>query len=463
MDEETSLRINEATTSLRSEDQQTNVREPTIACDGREDEALALAPGICLRGRYLLEAAIGRGAMGEVWKAKDLLIEEAHDRNPYVAIKVFLADIERHPQSFAAMHREASRAQKLAHPNIGTVYTLDRDDRTGRAFIAMELLDGEPLDKFIRIHREQPVDAKELWPIIKGMAEGLAYAHRRGIVHSDFKPGNVFVTREGVPKILDFGIARAVREEGGTGLSDDDDSVMSGYTEAYAAPEVLAGEGPHRADDVFAFGLVAYELLTGERAFGTRTSVEARDAGVKLHPIRTIRRREWRAIERSLAFERAERWPDAGKLLDALQRRVRLQIALAASLVALIATAGGLSYKNYLDALPAVPFEQLSAEQRAEVQMYLSDGREALELVRQRGVVEASADAADMFARAYAIHERNPDAVKGLKEAASDFIAYWRGNPERERAVEELRKFRAKSEYYKGYAPLERAINELSE
>lgn len=463
MDEETRLRANEAATAQRIERLPTNVSNPAHSSAQGRDAARLLSPGTCLRERYVLETAIGQGAMGQVWKAKDLLSEEARDRNPYVAIKVLLADIERHPQSFAAMHREASRTQKLAHPNIVTVYTLDRDDRTGRAFIAMELLDGEPLDQVIGRQRDQPGTPQELWPIIKGLAEGLAYAHRRGIVHADFKPGNVFLTHEGVPKILDFGIARAAKEDGGADAHDDDESVISGYTEAYASPEVLAGEAPHRADDVFALGLVTYELLTSERAFGRRSASEAREAGLKLQPIRTIRRSEWRVIERALAFERAERWPDAGKFLEALQRRTRLQIALAASLLALLATTGGLSYKNYLDALPAVPFEQLPADQRAEVHRYLSAGQEALDLVREGGVVEASADAAEMFARAYAIHGRNPGAVEGLEAAAAYFIEYWRSNPERDRAVEELSKFQAKSEYYKGYAPLERAIEEFSD
>lgn len=458
MDEETLLRGSGTASALP-----TDVRTPATAADERSDALGALSPGMELRDRYVLEAAIGRGAMGEVWKARDRMGEEAYDRNPYVAIKVLLADVERHPQSFAAMHREAKRTQNLAHPNIVTVYTLDRDDRSGRAFIAMELLDGEPLDRFIRRHGGAPAPVKELWPIVRGMAEGLAYAHRRGIVHSDFKPGNVFVTREGVPKILDFGIARAAREEGAGNQRDDDDSVMSGYTEAYASPEMLAGETPQRADDVFALGLVAYELLTGERAFGHRSASEARDARLRPQPIKTIRRSDWRIIERALAFERSERWSDAGKFFEALQRRTRLQIALAASLVALVATAGGLSYKNYLDALPAVPFEQLPAEQRVEVQKYLSDGQQALDLVRRDGLVEASADAAEMFARAYAIHERNPDAVQGLEASAAAFIEYWQTRPERARAIEELRTFQAKSEYYKGYAPLERAIEELSD
>jgi serine/threonine protein kinase len=143
---------------------------PTVARESAAGELLA--PGACLRERYVLDSVIGQGAMGQVWRAKDGFSVEAHDKNPWVAIKVLLSDVERHPQSFAAMHREASRTQKLAHPNIVTVYTLDRDERTRRVFIAMELLDGEPLDAMIRRDRNRPSAPKELWPIIKGLAEG---------------------------------------------------------------------------------------------------------------------------------------------------------------------------------------------------------------------------------------------------------------------------------------------------
>jgi len=362
------------------------------------------------------------------------------------------------------MHREASRTQKLAHPNIVTVFTLDRDDASGRVFIAMELLDGEPLDRVIRRLRQERVAPADPWAIIRGMAEGLAYAHRKGLVHSDFKPGNVFLTREGVPKILDFGIARAARTGEGVAAGAqafEDDSVISGYTERYAAPEVLENGDPHPADDVFALGLVAYELLTGQHPFGRITSVQARDANVVPSPIKGVSRRQWRILQRALAHRRADRWADAGAFLQALQKRTHLQIALGVSLVALVLTAAGLSYRNYLDSLPAVPLEALPPETQAAVRKALADGDEALRYVREAQLIEATADAADRYADAFTLHPRNRDAVKGLEASADHFIAWWERQQDRERALAELRKFRDKSEYYKGYAPLNEAIERL--
>jgi hypothetical protein len=417
-----------------------------------------LEPGMRLRDRYVLEEIIGKGAMGQVWKARDLFAEEARGRNPFVAIKVLLSDFERHPQAFAAMHREATRARDLAHPNIGTVYTLDRDERSGRPFIAMELLGGESLEQTIRRNGEQRPPPKLIWPIVKGMAEGLAYAHRKGIVHSDFKPGNVFLCADGVPKILDFGIARAARP---LGQEQDDDSVFAGYTQSYASPALLANEPSHTSDDVFALGIVVYELLTGVHPFGRRSAREARDAGMTPPPVPGIPRHEWRVIRKALAFERDERWQDASAFLKALQRHTKLQLALVAAVVALVVTAGGLSYRNYLDKLPAVPFERLSQAQQEQVRQALMEGNRALQYVRDNKLIEASADAADRFADAYAIHPRNPEAVAGLDHAADYFIDWWAAQPDQNHALEELKKFRDKSEYYQGYAPLTRAIARL--
>ncbi len=129
-----------------------------------------------------------------------------------------------------------------------TVYVFDRDDQSGRAFIAMELLEGKPLDRVIREAGAQGMPREQALPIIRGMSEGLAYAHRKGIVHSDFKPANVFLTREGVPKILDFGIARAVRavDSGSADAAgDEDDTGFQGYTPAYARRKPSRA-APHR-------------------------------------------------------------------------------------------------------------------------------------------------------------------------------------------------------------------------
>ena len=424
------------------------------------DHTEQLRAGSCLRKRYVLDSPLGQGAMGQVWKAKDLFSEEANEKNPWVAIKLFLGHVERLPNAFAAMHREASRTQKLAHPNIVTVHTLDRDERTGKAFIAMELLDGEPLDQLIKRQAlERTLGMRELWAIVIGMAEGLAYAHRRGFIHADFKPGNVFVTREGIPKILDFGIARAVRLSDDTEMTGDaDDSVVSGYTPSYASPEVLADQHPHTADDVFAWGLVTYELLAGKHPFDRRPSSEAASRGIKVQPVKGISRQSWRVIERALQFERAARWPDAGALLRALQLRTGLKKALVASVLALLLTAGGLTYKNYQDRQPSVPLNQLPAAQQQQVRQALAEGNEALRYVRENQLIEATADAADRFADAYAIHVRDPEAVAGLEAAADFFIDWWEQQADKQQAVLELRKFQQKSEYYKGYRPLERAI-----
>jgi serine/threonine protein kinase len=405
---------------------------------------------------------IGQGAMGQVWKAKDLLAEKARGRNPYVAIKVLTSDYEQDPRSFEGMQREASRAQQLAHPNIVTVYTFDQDDRSGRVFIAMELLDGRPLDRLLRDAPGGALAADEAWKIIRGVAEGLAYAHRKGIVHSDLKPANIFLTGDGVPKVLDFGIARAAKQaDDGSGLNEDD-SVMSGYTVTYAAPEVFDEAPPDTADDVFALGVVAYEILTGEHPFARRPANEVRARHDRPEPIRGVSRRQWRAIAHALELERSKRLPDAGAFLRALQGSKPLLIGLAAAVVVLSVTAAVFAYRSYGASRPAIPFDQLPVAEQQYVRHALDSGNEALQLVRKEHIIEATADAADSFADAYEHHPRNPDAVTGLNEAADRFIDWSLAHPERVAALAQLRNFQQKSSYYAHYAPLQRAIEKLA-
>ena len=110
-------------------------------------------------------AKLGEGGMGAVWKGKDLLKEEAKDRNPYVAIKLLQADFKRHPEAFIALQRETSKQQRLAHPNIATVYDFDRDERTQTVFMTMEVMEGQPLDAFIRaLPARTACPSKTQWP-----------------------------------------------------------------------------------------------------------------------------------------------------------------------------------------------------------------------------------------------------------------------------------------------------------
>lgn len=433
---------------------------------GHARAAPLFGEGYRLRGRYLLDRLIGQGAMGQVWRAKDLLGEEARDRNPFVAVKVLNADFEGHSDAFVAMHREASRAQKLAHPNIVTVYVFDRDDASGRAFIAMELLEGRPLDRVIREAGAGGMARGQALPIIRGMAEGLAYAHRKGIVHCDFKPANVFLTADGTPKILDFGIARAAKAAVGRGggadtQSDDpDDAGFQGYTPAYAAPEALSGQPAGTAEDVFALGVVAFELLSGAHPFGRLSAQEARKAGIERPPLKGLKGREVRAIESALAFEPSQRPQDAGVFLRRLQGVPAMQKGLLAAVAFLVLTAGGLGYRNYLQSLPAVPLTRLPLAVQQQFHAKIGEGDASLAYLRSSGDITASADAAEYFAEAYRLHPRDPQAVSGLETAAGYAIGWYGKSSDRAEALRQLQLFRAKSPFYASYGPLQRAIRD---
>src|SRR5690606_619510 len=148
-------------------------------------------------------------------------------------------DFKRHPESLKALQREARKAQNLAHPNIVTVYDFDRDG--ANVFMVMELLEGEPLDRFIRRHASG-LPFSEALPITAALCRSLGYAHRHGSVHSALKPGNAFVTRSGAIKVLDFGIARAAKHQDEDASGDQtlfDAGTLGALTPAYASCEML--------------------------------------------------------------------------------------------------------------------------------------------------------------------------------------------------------------------------------
>ena len=291
--------------------------------------------GAVVKERFLLKEQIGRGGMGIVFAAIDRRKVEARDPNPMVAIKILNPAFARHPKALMALQREARKAQTLAHPNVATVFDFDRDGDA--VFMTMELLKGRCLDQVTRESRGRGVSGKTAWPIICGIAEGLAYAHRKGIVHSDLKPGNVFLLEDGVPKILDFGIARAVP----TGVSTEpkdifDAGSLGAYTEAYATPEMVEGVDPHPADDVYALGIIGYELLTGMHPYQRQGSLKARELGLKPEPPKGLKRREWRTLERALSLERKQRPRDAAEFLRQLAGVTRLQKSLIAASMAIL-------------------------------------------------------------------------------------------------------------------------------
>lgn len=305
-----------------------------------------VVPGVgdVLKERFVLAKRVGQGGMGIVFKTLDLRKEEAQDRNPYLALKILSEEFKQHPDSLKALQREAQKSQRLAHPNVVNVFDFDRDGDT--VYMTMEFLDGTPLDWVIK-HREaiQVTTAKAL-DYIRQMSAGLAYAHARGVVHADFKPGNVFLTDEGVIKILDFGIARATKHIG-RATSDDtlfDARTLGALTPNYASYEMFAGEDPHPCDDIYALGCTAYELLSGRHPYDRTPAIDALARGMQPQPLTNITRSQWRAIASALALKREDRVATIEEFLRLLDekwaRKWGLHIAAAATAAVLVVAVG---------------------------------------------------------------------------------------------------------------------------
>jgi protein kinase-like protein len=382
-----------------------------------------LAPGAVIKERFVLEEPIGRGGMGTVFRALDRSKEIARNPNPHVAIKILNAGFRDHPQALMALEREASKAQSLAHPNIVTVFDFDLAGAT--PFITMELLEGSPLEGVIANARPGGVSRVKALPIIRGIAEGLAYAHRKGIVHSDLKPGNVFLLEDGTPKILDFGIARAIPAMRAQASAEDvfDVGSLGAYTESYATQEMIAGSDPSPADDLYALGLIAYELLTGRHPFRGESAAKARELALKPTPIRALKRREWKAVECCLAFERRSRPRDAADFIRIFFGVTPLtKMLLAAAVAGLGLVCAYLWYQNMQETGPLVPLSALPPATQQQVLTALNDGRTAWRFYEKDHNMMALWDAVDRYDEAYKLHPRNREAVQGLKRAADALL-----------------------------------------
>jgi serine/threonine protein kinase len=395
-------------------------RNEGVECERVEQGELG--PGSIVHDWYRLESLLGFGSMGQVWKATDLQLERTGTPDPYVALKLVSSEFARHELAMAAMSREAEKAKKLAHPNNAAVYVFAVDPKSGQSYLAMELLEGTPLDRLMRQH-SSGIDRTTAMDIVRGLARGLAYAHSKGIVHCDFKPGNAFVTNAGIAKVLDYGIARLANKVARAG-DDFDAGELYAVTPAYASLEMLEEDRPEPdpADDVYALGLVAYELLSGRHPFGGLTALEVRDRGLEPKPLRGVSRREWHTIERALMLKRAERWPDAEAFLKSLERISPWIPALGGLAAALAIVVGYVSYENHLESMPKVPFEQLPASRQADFRSAMQQGDYAYrfgttELTGAEAAAALYRDALAKYAEAYALHEKNRDADAALRRS----------------------------------------------
>ena len=226
---------------------------------------MPLKPGTTL-GPYSVTAKIGEGGMGEVWQARDTKL----DRD--VALKVLPEAFTSDPDRLARFEREAKVLASLNHPNIGSIYGLEEAE--GIKALVLELVEGPTLANRIK---RGPIPIDEALPIAKQIAEALEAAHEQGVIHRDLKPANIKVKADGTVKVLDFGLAKAFQPDAGDASASMSPTIsltaaatqmgMVIGTAAYMAPEQASGKVVDKRADVWAFGVVLYEMLTGSRPF----------------------------------------------------------------------------------------------------------------------------------------------------------------------------------------------------
>ena len=290
-----------------------------------------LQDGAVLAGRFRIIRFIAAGGMGEVYEAED---QELRDR---VAIKIISPEILNQPNAVARFKREVHLARKVTHPNVCRIFDLFRHKAEGGSgqqdivFITMELLHGQTLSEQLKAGR---LDASQALPLARQMASALAAAHSVGIVHRDFKPGNVVLVSAGGQwraVVTDFGLAlRSL-----TGDVSATRSPLQTFlgTPAYMAPELLEGRPATPASDIYALGLVMYEMVTGVRPFQGDTAMSAAlkrltEAATPPRRLQPGLSKKWDSvILRCLERDPAQRFSGANEVLDAFERKVHVGAA----------------------------------------------------------------------------------------------------------------------------------------
>ncbi len=326
-------------------------------------------------GRFQVLRRIGSGAMGVVFEGYD------PDLDRRVALKMLRPEIaaRRALQGRSRMLREAQALARLRHPHVTMVYEVGTDDASGALFIAMELVEGRTLRRWLR---SRPRSWGEIVRVFLQAGRGLAAAHRGGVVHRDFKPDNLIIDDEGDARVVDFGLARS------TGLAEllptlDDaesgaiavDLTCTGAvigTPAYMAPEQFGGGRVLPASDQFSFCVTLFEALYGRRPFPGNDLPSLQRSllgGEPVGPRRGVPRRLYRVLRRGLDIDPRQRYPDMDALLDALQacvgkRRTGRSLAWLAGVGVAVTAAVALPGGDEPTAEPASV--QVTAQQAAE-------------------------------------------------------------------------------------------------
>jgi serine/threonine protein kinase len=274
--------------------------------------------GTVLKDRFELVSIIGRGGMGTVYKALDRRDIEAGNSS-FIAIKIINEKYQSDANLIKNLYSETRKTQSLAHPNIVTVYDFDRDGDT--IFMTMEYLEGISLKRYIHNFEKCETSEPDAFEFISGIGSALSYAHKKNIIHSDLKPGNVFIEKNNQIKVLDFGISRVIEQT----LEEKDMTMfdagnLGGNTPAYASLEILNEIDPDPADDVYALACIFYELLTGKHPFGRVSALQARQNNLKPEKIGSLSSAQWKGLLKGLVFERKNRTQTVELFLNDIQQ-----------------------------------------------------------------------------------------------------------------------------------------------
>jgi serine/threonine protein kinase len=271
-----------------------------------------LAIGDVLRGRYRIQGVLGHGGMGTVFEAIDEYRLDLLTAGQRLAIKVLHTAVTERQELLSELQREFQNLQLLSHPNVVRVHEFDRDGDL--AFFTMELLTGSLLSRVLSARNAVALPRPYALAIIRDVGAAISHAHSRGVVHGDVNPQNIFITRDGELRVLDFGASHTLHRD----IWNPDSELQPHApvaTPGYASCQVLAGQRPDARDDIFAFACVSYVLLSGQHPFPKLTAVQAREQRWRFARPSGLSARQWRVLKEGLRWDRDRRPSDVQQWL----------------------------------------------------------------------------------------------------------------------------------------------------